>query len=76
MVATWLTELYLDQINRALLDSHSGDGEDDGSSVEKLEQQLQVRLQYEGRPKAGSIRRTLTACMLSRRLVWEWLSSK
>lgn len=42
MVATWLTELYLDQINRALLDAHAGVGEDGGGSVETLEQQLQV----------------------------------
>lgn len=42
MVATWLTELYLDQINRALLDTHAGVDAPDASPVEQLEQQLQV----------------------------------
>ena len=42
MVATWLTELYLDQINRALLDTHAGVDSVDASPVEQLEQQLQV----------------------------------
>jgi hypothetical protein len=44
MVATWLTELYLDQINRALLDTHAGVGNAEASSVEQLEQQLQVNI--------------------------------
>lgn len=48
MVATWLTELYLDQINRALLDAHVGIGDGDAqngganAAVAALEQQLQV----------------------------------
>ena len=47
MVATWLTELYLDQINRALLDAHAGTGAGDApdggaGAVAALEQQLQV----------------------------------
>ena len=55
MVATWLTELYLDQINRAMLDAQVGaetlnsngtaaaTGQDGASgAVATLEQQLQV----------------------------------
>ena len=57
MVATWLTELYLDQINRALLDTHAGVDAPDASSVEQLEQQLQVMSCFAAR--AGSL---LIAC--------------
>lgn len=42
MVATWLTELYLDQINRAMLDAHAGVGDSSDATVAALEQQLQV----------------------------------
>jgi hypothetical protein len=61
MVATWLTELYLDQINRALLEEAGEDAGEGQQGVEKLVQQLRAFL----RSQCDSLDPAVTVTLLA-----------